>query len=67
MTVTDILPIGSGEYKDLFFVLFPNTQVSEVVLQACHLLIRNVTIHILQQCLPGHVSCPLMEDHINID
>ena len=32
MTVADILPIGSGEYKDLFFVLFPNTQASEVVL-----------------------------------
>ena len=32
MTVTDILPIGSGEYEELFFVLFPNTQVPEVVL-----------------------------------
>ena len=34
MTVTDILPIGSGEYEELFFVLFLNTQVLEVVLRA---------------------------------
>ena len=34
MTVTDILPIGSGEYEELFYVPFPNTQVLEVVLRA---------------------------------
>ena len=34
MTVVNILTIGSGEYEELFFVLFPNTQTLEVVLQA---------------------------------
>ena len=32
MTVADILPIGSGEYEELFFVLFPNTHISTYTL-----------------------------------